>query len=156
MVVKQNHKRGFRDLFLTSNILMEKKEKYFAKPLSKPERFITALRVTSIAYMNKNVNIPSVMFALLYDYEKDERTGYQKNTLCNTSVSKETAYELREYFVKMYEDEDLLIDYLNERVTKNYFGKLKRTHKDKDETEALIKSIFNEGDEMGLMKNLLG
>lgn len=134
---------------------MERKEKYFTKPLDKQARFIAALRITSVAYINKGVHLPSVLFALLYDYDQDNLNSYQKNIIANTTLAKDLAYDLREYFVKTYNDEDVLLDYLNKRVSKNYFSKLKERNKGKDEVDTAVKAIINDVDSVGLIQNLL-
>lgn len=134
---------------------MERKEKYFTKPLDKQARFIAALRITSVAYINKGIHLPSVLFALLYDYDQDNLNSYQKNIIANTTLAKDLAYDLREYFVKTYNDEDVLLDYLNKRVSKNYFSKLKERNKGKDEVDTAVKAIFNDVDSVGLIQNLL-
>lgn len=115
----------------------------FAKEhLTSAVRFVTALRITSKKYLNRNFNAPSVLFALMYDWESN-LTGDQRTGIASTVFSKETSHEIKEFFINIYNNNDCLLDFLNGNITDRYFTKLKKTEKTFDQAHSIVNTIIN-------------
>ena len=125
----------------------------FAKPIPKSVRLMTALKITSKTYCRDKFNLPSVFFALNHDYD-NYLTTHQMNAVCATSYSRETAYKMREFFIDTYNDEQLLLDFLNGEISSRYLSKLKSSSKTEDETDALMNVIFSDNKTFGMLEDL--
>lgn len=125
----------------------------FAKPIPKSVKLMTALKITSKTYCRGRFNLPSVFFALNHNYD-DYLTTHQMNAVCGTSYSRKTAYEMREFFIDAYNDEQLLVDYLNGEISVRYFSKVKNTSKTENETNALMTAIFSDNKTFGMLDNM--
>ena len=125
----------------------------FAKPIPKSVKLMTALKITSKTYCRGRFNLPSVFFALNHNYD-DYLTTHQMNAVCGTSYSRKTAYEMREFFIDAYNDEQLLVDYLNGEISVRYFSKVKNTSKTENETNALMTAIFSDNNTFGMLDNM--
>lgn len=125
----------------------------FAKPIPKSVKLMTALKITSKTYCRGRFNLPSVFFALNHNYN-DYLTTHQMNAVCGTSYSRKTAYEMREFFIDAYNDEQLLVDYLNGEISVRYFSKVKNTSKTENETNALMTAIFSDNKTFGMLDNM--
>lgn len=125
----------------------------FAKPLPKSVKLMAALKITSKTYCRDKFNLPSVFFALNHDYD-NYLTTHQMNAVCATSYSRETAYKMREFFIDTYNDEQLLLDFLNGEISSRYFSKLKKSSKTEDETDALMNAIFSDNKTFGMLDDL--
>lgn len=125
----------------------------FAKPLPKSVKLMTALKITSKTYCRDRFNLPSVFFALNHNYD-DYLTTHQMNAVCGTSYSRKTAYEMREFFIDIYNDEQLLLDFLNGEISSRYFSKVKKSSKTEDETDALMNAIFSDNKTFGMLDDL--
>ena len=125
----------------------------FAKPIPKSVKLMTALKITSKTYCRGRFNLPSVFFALNHNYD-DYLTTHQMNAVCGTSYSRKTAYEMREFFIDAYNDEQLLVDYLNGEISVRYFSKVKNTSKTENETDALMTAIFSDNKTFGMLDNM--
>ena len=125
----------------------------FAKPIPKLVKLMTALKITSKTYCRDKFNLPSVFFALNHNYD-NRLTTHQMNTVCGTSYSRKTAYEMREFFIDIYNDEQLLLDFLNGEISSRYFSKVKKSSKTEDETDAILTNIFNNNDVFGMLDNM--
>ena len=129
------------------------KKSLFAKPLPKSVKLMTALKITSKTYCRGRFNLPSVFFALNHNYD-NYLTTHQMNAVCGTSYSRKTAYEMREFFIDAYNDEQLLVDYLNGEISVRYFSKVKNTSKTENETDALMTAIFSDNKTFGMLDNM--
>lgn len=125
----------------------------FAKPIPKSVKLMTALKITSKTYCRGRFNLPSVFFALNHNYD-DYLTTHQMNAVCGTSYSRKTAYEMREFFIDAYNDEQLLVDYLNGEISVRYFSKVKNTSKTENDTNALMTAIFSDNKTFGMLDNM--
>ena len=125
----------------------------FAKPIPKSVKLMTALKITSKTYCRGRFNLPSVFFALNHNYD-NYLTTHQMNAVCGTSYSRKTAYEMREFFIDAYNDEQLLVDYLNGEISVRYFSKVKNTSKTENETNALMTAIFSDNKTFGMLDNM--
>lgn len=125
----------------------------FAKPIPKSVKLMTALKITSKTYCRGRFNLPSVFFALNHNYD-DYLTTHQMNAVCGTSYSRKTAYEMREFFIDAYNDEQLLVDYLNGEISVRYFSKVKNTSKTENETDALMTAIFSDNKTFGMLDDM--
>ena len=76
------------------------------------------------------------------------------NAVCGTSYSRKTAYEMREFFIDVYNDEQLLLDFLNGEISSRYFSKIKSSSKTEDETDALMNAIFSDNKTFGMLDDL--
>lgn len=125
----------------------------FAKPLPKLVKLMTALKITSKTYCRDRFNLPSVFFALNHNYD-DNLTTNQMNAVCATSYSRKTAYEMREFFIDIYNDEQLILDFLNGEISSRYFSKIKKSSKTENETDAIIGDIFRNNKVFGILDEL--
>ena len=132
---------------------MALKKSLFAKPLPKLVKLMTALRITSKTYCRGRFNLPSVFFALNHNYD-EKLTTHQMNAIGGTSYRRETAYEMREFFIDVYNDEQLLLDFLNGEISSRYFSKIKSSSKTEDETDALMNAIFSDNKTFGMLDDL--
>lgn len=76
------------------------------------------------------------------------------NAVCGTSYSRKTAYEMREFFIDIYNDEQLLLDFLNGEISSRYFSKVKKYSQTENETDAILTNIFNNNDVFGMLDNI--
>lgn len=125
----------------------------FAKPLPKSVKLMTALKITSKTYCRDRFNLPSVFFALNHNYD-DHLTTNQMNAVCGTSYSRKTAYEMREFFIDIYNDEQLILDFLNGEISSRYFSKIKKSSKTENETDAIMGDIFRNNKVFGILDDL--
>lgn len=125
----------------------------FAKPLPKSVKLMTALKITSKTYCRDRFNLPSVFFALNHNYD-DHLTTVQMNAVCGTSYSRKTAYEMREFFIEVYNDEELILDFLNGEISSRYFSKIKKSSKTENETDAIMGDIFRNNKVFGILDDL--
>lgn len=125
----------------------------FAKPLPKSVKLMTALKITSKTYCRDRFNLPSVFFALNNNYD-DHLTTNQMNAVCGTSYSRKTAYEMREFFIDVYNDEQLILDFLNGEISSRYFSKIKKSSKTENETDAIMGDIFRNNKVFGILDDL--
>ena len=125
----------------------------FAKPIPKSVRLMTALKITSKTYCRNRVNLPSVFFALHHNYD-EKLTTYQMNAVCGTSFSRKTAYAMREFFIDVYNDEQLILDFLNGAISSRYFSQIKKAKNKENETDAIMSDIFNNNDVFGMLDDL--
>ena len=114
---------------------------------------MTALKITSKTYCRNRVNLPSVFFALHHNYD-EKLTTYQMNAVCGTSFSRKTAYAIREFFIDVYNDEQLILDFLNGEISSRYFSQVKKTKNEENETDAIISDIFKNNDVFGILDDL--
>ena len=119
-------------------------------------RFVTALKITAKKMFAGNYNVPAILFALMSDYE-ETLSGYQKNTVSNATLSKESAHLAKEFFLEVYYNEEALLKYLNKEITDRWYRanvKKKRirtfreTHKEVEEVlkTALLGGLFEDID----------
>ena len=125
----------------------------FAKPIPKSVRLMTALKITSKTYCRNRVNLPSVFFALHHNYD-EKLTAHQMNAVCGTSFSRKTAYAMREFFIDVYNDEQLILDFLNGAISSRYFSQIKKTTNTEDATDAIMKNILSNNDVFGMLDDL--
>ena len=125
----------------------------FAKPIPKLVKLMTALKITSKTYCRDKFNLPSVFFALNHNYN-NRLTTHQMNAVCGTSYSRKTAYEMREFFIDIYNDEQLLLDFLNGKISSRYFSKVKKYSQTENETDAILTNIFNNNDVFGMLDSM--
>lgn len=142
-----------RECIFVSKIVMGLKKSLFAKPLPKLVKLMTALRITSKTYCRGRFNLPSVFFALNHNYDEG-LTTHQMNAIGGTSYSRKTAYEMREFFIDIYNDEQLILDFLNKEISERYFSKLKEKAYTEQETDVLINVIFDDNDMFGLINEM--
>nr|DAT07611.1 MAG TPA: hypothetical protein [Crassvirales sp.] len=126
---------------------MDTQNHFFAKSqLTKSVRFVTALKLTSIKFTTQSsFAAPVVLFALMNSIEeyKATLTGRQKNTVAGTSYSREKNDEVRNVFLSLYHDDETLLSYLNDKISrvviKRYKGKNEYSN---DESKILLNNIL--------------
>lgn len=118
---------------------MNLRKNLFAKEHLTPYvRKTAARKIVSLMYMNGNYNLPAIQFALEYDFDNDQLSGYQKCVLVNIPVSRETALDIRQVFVEIYHDDEQLLAFLNKTLTDRYFKARKPSRiSDKKISEAM-------------------
>lgn len=129
---------------------MKRTDNIFAKDqLSKAVRFITALRITSSAFFKKGFSSPVILYALMDAIEESHIgssiSSRQVSMVAGAAFSKETTKEIIKYFADTYHNDDLLIGWLNKKITAKGISKFDKA-KDYTEEEAIttVKSIIND------------
>ena len=64
------------------------------------------------------------------------------------------SYAKGEQNIDAYNDEQLLVDYLNGEISVRYFSKVKNTSKTENETNALMTAIFSDNKTFGMLDNM--
>lgn len=126
---------------------MELSKNTFAKNnLTKSVRFITAIKITSKKYCNDKFNAPSILFAIMGDFENVNQslTGYQRNAVSDIVFSKEKCDLIREFFVDIYNNDDVLLDFLNKKITTRSISLNRKLNKNKEDVLDSAKEIINE------------
>lgn len=124
---------------------MDIKNRLFAKEdLTYSVRLITALKIVAKKFCCKNFNAPAVLFTLIHDWEND-LLGDQRAVVGDIAFGRERSHEIKEMFVKMYYDDDVLLDYLNKKISDRYFVRAKMRKTTESEVNASVKVIINDG-----------
>ena len=76
------------------------------------------------------------------------------NAVCGTSYSRKTAYEMREFFIDVYNDEQLILDFLNGEISSRYFSKIKKSSRTENEADAIMGDIFRNNKVFGILDDL--
>lgn len=103
---------------------MQNKNAGFALPLSKTSRLLGALEITAVKNGIKG-NWPLTLLLALME-EDGELTYEQRKTHAMYNIGEEKRKYLREFFSKVYADEEAICYYLNRKISINYFKKQKR------------------------------
>lgn len=124
---------------------MDIKKRLFAKEdLSYSVRLITALKIVAKKFCCKNFNTPAILFTLVHDWEND-LMGDQRGVVGDIAFGRERSHEIKEMFVKMYYDDEILLDYLNKKISDRYFVRAKLRKTTESEVNASVKVIINDG-----------
>ncbi len=125
--------------------MMDIKNRLFAKEhLTYAVRVVTAMKIVSKKFCNRNFNAPAILFTLLNDWET-ELLGDQRIGVGNVAFGRKISHEIKEMFVKMYHDDDILLDYLNKKISDRYFVRAKKRETTEGEANASVKAIINNG-----------
>ncbi|WP_374440610.1 hypothetical protein [Epilithonimonas sp.] len=124
--------------------MVNQKDLFAKEHLTKAVKIVTALKIVSKKFCNGNYNAPSILFAFLNDY-KNELNSIQRSAVGNAYLSKDTAHEAMEMFEKIYNDESLILDYLNKDISERYFRRIRKREKNFDEVQASVSAIINNG-----------
>lgn len=126
---------------------MDLEKNLFAKEHLTPSvRLTTALKVTAKVHCNGNYNLTAIMFALLYNSDGVDKllTGYQKNAAANISFSEEKCQMIRELFIDVYNNDEMLLEYLNGIITHRSITIYNKKRKlGKDDSIATVHNIIN-------------
>lgn len=129
---------------------MKRTDNIFAKDqLSKAVRFITALRITSSAFFKKGFSSPVILYALMNAIEEShigsKVNSRQVSLVAGAAFSEQTTKEITKYFADTYHNDDLLIGWLNKKITSKGISKFDKVNDYTDE-EAIttVKSIIND------------
>lgn len=124
---------------------MDIKNRLFAKEhLTYSVRLITALKIVSRKFCSKNFNAPAILFTLIHDWDNN-LLGDQRAVVGDVVFSRDRSHEVKEMFVKMYYDDEILIDYLNKKISDRYFVRAKTRKTTENEVNAAVKIIINDG-----------
>lgn len=130
---------------MSSKLIMDLEKNLFAKEhLTKAVKICTALKIVSKKFLNGNYNAPAILFALLDDWDNN-LSSIQKSTVSNCYLSKETAHEAMEMFLMIYNDDSLILDFLNKHISERYFRRVRKTENNYDEVQASVSAIINNG-----------
>lgn len=125
--------------------MVDIKNKLFAKEDLLPEiRLVTALKIVSKKFCHRNFNAPAILFTLLWDFEI-EMASDMRMIISDLAFSREKSHEIKEMFIKMYNDDDILLDYLNKKISDRFFVRAKKKETTEDEANASVKAIINNG-----------
>lgn len=102
---------------------MKEQEKYFAKPLDKWDRFYTTIKI--IAGYFPQLRPFTVLYYLMATSDRVSYNNVKKEALTVLKVGINTREQIKTLFLKIYNDEDLILDYLNKKITRRYFLKNK-------------------------------
>lgn len=119
---------------------MELRKKEFAKPLNLQVRFMTALRITANRFYT-DYPVISVFMALLNEPLENEDYGFSHNI--NQYLTKDRYHEARCYFLEIYNDEDMIVSYLNKEITLKYFRRKPKKNMEKDMINRSVRNIIN-------------
>lgn len=106
-------------------------------------RVITAFKITGLALYDGKMPHLDFLFWFHYDFEKNPLTTEQKRVLLRDRLTERSVLEIKEYFLKIYNDEQLIVDFLNKKITKYYFTEKRRLTKSKDDINNNIKEIMD-------------
>lgn len=108
-------------------------------------RFITALKITAKKYCNNNFNATAILFGIMGDYHNVNKalTGYKRNAVADIAFSEEKCHHLRSFILEIYNDDQLLLDFLNDKITLRSISINKVKARDKDEVINITKDIIN-------------
>lgn len=121
------------------------KNKLFAKEdLHHSVRLITALKIVAKKYCCKNFNTPAILFTLIHDCN-DFISAEKKMGVGDVMFGQEKSHEIKEMFVKMYHDDSILLDYLNDKITDRFFVRAKKHEMTEDDANISVKAIINNG-----------
>ena len=139
-------------ILLFSKIPMSNTEFFFAKQdLTKAVRFAAALKITSQHFLHKKFDAPVILFALMCAIEEYAKfnmrtvrmSTLKKNTIGNRSFSSKTNKEVAEFFVNVYYDDELLLGWLNNKLTERTVG-MAMKEVEKSNAVDIAKQIINE------------
>ena len=124
---------------------MDIEKRLFAKEhLTYSVRLITALKIVAKKFCSRNFNAPAILFTLVHDFDTD-LLGDQRKVIADIALGREKAHEVKEMFVQMYYDDEILLDYLNKKISDRYFFRAKKRTTTEDEVNASVKTIINNG-----------
>ena len=131
-----------------SKIDMDAHKNLFAKTnLTTSVRFITAAKITAKKFCNGNNNMSAILFAIMGDFDSANKlmTGYQRNAVADIAFSEDKCHQLREFFLDIYNDDDVLLDFLNTKITERSIS-LNRSKKGRNKEEVIdfSKQIIND------------
>ena len=93
-------------------------------------------------------NSKSTSFEILYwlncDLDDVKISQTQRLIISRVAFSKDKVMEMRALFLKLYDNNDVLTDYLNKKITKHYFFSHIKRPKDYKKTNDEVKKIFND------------
>lgn len=128
--------------------------KQFESPLPKLIKFFTALKITAKTYRGFRVcTNTDILFCLM----RENYYGIEPALLAMSMehiIGNEETPKMREFFTEVYNDERLIIDFLNGKINRYYFARKKHLKKDKSETNNLMSTILSENGIFGLLDSL--
>lgn len=130
-----------------------KEATHFSSPLPKLVRFYTALKITSQLYRPQRSTPTDILFMLLREGYYDIRSENFMAAIGHAIGDGETD-KMREFFTEVYNDEQLIIDWLNKKINQYYFAKKKKLKNGKDETWHIVNAIMQENGVFGLLDTL--
>jgi len=119
----------------------------FAKSnLTKSVRFITALKITAKKFCNGNYNASAILFAIMGDFESANKSmsGYQRNAVADIAFSESKCELLRQFFTEIYNNDETLLDFLNDKITVRSLSINKPRKRTKEEVMDFSKEIIND------------
>lgn len=126
-------------------VMEDFKNKLFAKEdLHHSVRLITAIKIVSKKFCHRNFNAPAIIFTLIHD-NSNSLSMEKKLGIGDIMFGQEKAHEIKEMFIKMYNDDSILLDYLNKKITDRFFVRAKKNAITKDEADTSVKAIINSG-----------
>lgn len=129
------------------------KKKHFAKPLPLILRFFTALKITAQIYRPNRLTPTDLLYHLLEEQENDNICPVSKMVATGSAFSQETKHKIKQHFTEIYQDETLIVDWLNKKVNKYYFSRKKNANKNTDEAQKTFETILQQNGVYGLLKN---
>ena len=120
---------------------MAHKEKWFATPLPKSVRFVTALQLTALHFSNSKQNVNRILMYLMGIGDED-LSDKQFQLLLYYKVNPDKVRLMKEFFAELYHNETEICAYLNKEISKRYF---KRNRKPgEDDVDVIVRNIVNE------------
>lgn len=105
---------------------MKDKKKYFAKPLDKWDRFYTTIRMISSLFPEFGLR-PFFILYYLMNMDDSSHNNIMYEAITPKKAGVNTRKKIRALFVKIYNNEDLIVDYLNKKITKRYLNQNRET-----------------------------
>lgn len=112
--------------------------------MSKWDKLYVICNMLSNIYRNSKSTSFEILYWLNCDLEDTVISSTQRLIISRVAFSKDKVMEMRELFVKLYENNDIILDYLNRKITKHYFFSHIKRPKDYKKTNDEVKKIFND------------
>lgn len=126
---------------------MNTTENLFAKShLTDSVRFIAALKITAKKFCNGNFNASAILFGIMGDFDSANRylSGYQRNALADIAFGSDKCDKIREFFVDIYNDDETLINFLDNKITERSISLNRNKNKrNREENLDISKEIIN-------------
>lgn len=121
--------------------MAQKKQKWFAQPLPREVRFVTALQLTAAKYLSSKTNTHRVLMYLMENTET-KISDEQYNAVNCYRASNQRINIIKDFFLETFNNEEAMIAYLNKEISIRYY---KKNRKPGDVgVETAVKNIVNE------------
>lgn len=106
--------------------IMEKKYDFTKTPLSKIHRFFITLKMMK-AIMGTKYTTPIILYIIMSDlYEEENDIGLSlEKAIMGFDYKKNNVEEIKEHFLRIYNNDTLIEDYMNKKINNQYISMMK-------------------------------